>query len=323
MLYATDRCNSKCKHCFIWDKHPKQHLTFDNIKDIVNSRAVTKDTVIGLEGGEFILHPEAEKILEYLSKNHPKFDILSNGVITDKLIEYVKKYKPIRLFMSLDGDKDTYIKMRGIDAYDNVIKIVEALHDVVPVSLMFTLTTFNNFDDLKHVASVCKKYSIDMRVGIYNTMEYFDTKDEGGGNSLDFSIEDIPTEVRDFEENYDFVALYTKYREGNLKLSCNSIKDSIVIYPNGDIPICQNKQMVLGNINKEPLYKIINKKSTRKLHKQNKNGCNGCWINFHRKYDVVLYRSVEPFLPNFLVKLIFGDYYWDKKSGAKYNEICK
>ena len=35
---------------------------------------------------------------------------------------------------------------------------------------------------------------------------------------------------------------YQYFRNGELKLPCLSIKDSIVIYPNGDVPLCQNKQ---------------------------------------------------------------------------------
>jgi MoaA/NifB/PqqE/SkfB family radical SAM enzyme len=322
MLYATDRCDSKCKHCFIWEKSPKQHLSFTKIKEILNSKVVDKDTVIGLEGGEFLLHPEATEILTYLSANHPKYDLLSNALKPDKLIDAVKKYKPMRLFLSLDGDQGTYKYMRGVDGYDKVLKVMKALQGVVPVSIMFTLTPFNTFEDLKHVAAMCKKYDADMRIGIYNTMEFFDTKtNQEQNNSLNYSINEIPDVVKDFEENYDFMALYTHYREGNLKLSCNSIKDSIVIYPNGDIPICQNKQLVLGNLNKEPLEEIINKPATIKIHQEHKNGCNGCWINFHRKYDIILYRNLEKVMPKKMINSILGEYYWSADKTKKYKDI--
>ena len=37
----------------------------------MNSKCITKNTVIGLEGGEFLLHPEAEAIMEWFMNNHP------------------------------------------------------------------------------------------------------------------------------------------------------------------------------------------------------------------------------------------------------------
>jgi MoaA/NifB/PqqE/SkfB family radical SAM enzyme len=324
MLYATDRCNSKCKHCYIWEKTPKQHLPFEKIKEIIESPVVDKNTIIGLEGGEFVLHPEAEKILEYLSKNHPKFDLLSNAVITDKLIEYVKKYKPYRVYVSLDGTKETYLKMRGVDAYDKVLHVIKELKDIVPVSVMFTLTPFNDFDDLIHVADICKENKIDMRIGIYNTMEYFDTHpNEDAKSTLNFSIDEIPAVVKEFKENYDFMSLYTHFREKNLKLSCNSIKESIVIYPNGDIPICQNKKIVLGNLFKESLHTIINKKTTKNLHKKHHDGCNECWINFHRKYDIILYRNLEKALPKKMIEKALGNYYWCENKNLKYKDVVK
>lgn len=323
MLYATDRCNSKCKHCYIWAKKPKMHLSFEKIKEIIQSPVVDKETVIGLEGGEFLLHPEAEQILEYLSKHHPKYDLLSNAVADDKLIDYCRKYKPLRLFLSLDGPRDTYENMRGVDAYDKVIRVIESLKNELPISVMFTLTPFNNFDDLNHVAAICKTHNIDMRIGIYNCMEYFDTQEESTSTSLDYKISEIPEVVHDFSENYDFMALYTHYREGNVKLTCNSIRDSIVIYPNGDIPICQNKQIVLGNLNEESLQTIINKKSTIELHKKHQTGCNECWVNFHRKYDVVLYRNLEKFLPKKVIHWWKGEYYWSADKNKKYKQVLK
>ena len=324
MLYATDRCNSKCKHCYIWEKTPKQHLPFEKIKEIISSPLVSKDTIIGLEGGEFLLHPEAEEILEYLSKTHPKYDLLSNAALPDKLIAYAKKYKPMRVFLSLDGNKETYLNLRGIDAYDKVLKVITELKGIVPVSVMFTLTPYNDFDDLKHVANICKEQKIDMRIGIYNTMDFFDTKtDTPKSTSLDYNIDEIPEVVHDFKENYDFMALYTHFREGNLKLSCNSIKDSIVIYPNGDIPICQNKQLILGNLFKESLKEIINKTSTIKIHKEHKNNCNECWINFHRKYDIILYRNAEKFLPKSMVASFLGEYHWTSDRKVKYKKLFK
>lgn len=313
MLYATDRCNSQCRHCYIWSKKPKQHLPLDKIKEIVNSPVVDKHTMIGLEGGEFILHPEAEKILEFLSKYHPNYELLSNCVTPEKLVDYTRRFKPARLFVSLDGDRDTYLKMRGVDAYQKVVDVIKELSDELPVSVMFTLTPYNDFSDLIHVAEICTRYKVDMRIGIYNTMDYFDTQDsDGKSDSLKYTAEEIPEVVKTFEENYDFVKLYTHYRDGNLKLSCNSIRDSIVIYPNGDIPICQNKQLILGNLYHESLKHIINKKETINIHKNHKHNCNECWINFHRKYDIVLYRNMEKIMPKKMVELIMGNYYWDK-----------
>jgi len=324
MLYATDRCSAKCKHCNIWAKTPKQHLPLSKIKEIVESPVISKSTVIGLEGGEFILHPEAMEILEYLHNNHPCYDLLSNCVQPKKIFEAISKFPPMRLFISLDGTPDTHNFIRGVDLYDKVIETIELCRDHVPVSVMFTMTPFNNFEDLKHVADVCLKYDIDMRVGIYNNMEYFDTTvSSKEANTLDFQVREIPVVIKQFAENYDFVSLYTEYRNGNVLLQCRSIKDSIVIYPGGDVPLCQNKHITIGNVFEEPLKKIMNKKETRKIHKYHKNNCNECWVNFHRKYDIVFFRSLEKIFPKVFLQLFFGKYYWCHNHRLTYNKFLR
>ena len=39
------------------------------------SRCITKNTVVGLEGGEFLLHPDANAIMEWFRDNHPNYPI--------------------------------------------------------------------------------------------------------------------------------------------------------------------------------------------------------------------------------------------------------
>jgi MoaA/NifB/PqqE/SkfB family radical SAM enzyme len=60
MIYATTTCQSHCRHCSIWKK-PHEHLPLDDIVRVMQSRCVRPYTTVGLEGGEFILHPKHAK----------------------------------------------------------------------------------------------------------------------------------------------------------------------------------------------------------------------------------------------------------------------
>lgn len=324
MLYATDLCDSRCKHCLIWQKRPVKYLPFEKIIEVMGSSCVTKNTHIGLEGGEFLLHPDSMKILEWFTNNHPKFDLLSNCLKDQKVIEAVQKFPPSRLYISLDGGKETYLNMRGKDGYDNVIKVIEGCKDIVPISIMFTLSPYNNFSDLKDVLEVAKKYKIDVRIGVYNNISFFDTIEkahESESNSiLDSFKEQIPAEVKDTFENYDYLWLYDEWRKNNVKLGCRSILDSLVIHPDGNVPICQNLNVSLGNIYEKSLDEIFNSLASQKIQKDYK-GCNQCWINFHRKYDIVLMRTMEKFMPKSLVEKLFGDYSWCEDKNKTYSDI--
>ncbi len=41
MIYATTRCQSRCKHCSIWKKRD-ENLTMDDIKTVMNSKCIQK-----------------------------------------------------------------------------------------------------------------------------------------------------------------------------------------------------------------------------------------------------------------------------------------
>ena len=242
MIYSTTACQSQCKHCNIWQKKV-EHLSLDDIRRIMQSKCITKRTTVGLEGGEFILHPQAAEIMAWFRKHHPNYTLLSNCLAPRRVIDAVRLYQPRHLYVSLDGGRETYQRMRGRDGYDRVIQVVEALKDEVPLSLMFCLSPWNNFDDMAFVIDIAKQYGVDVRIGIYGTMAFFDTTSELLTAS-DF-IGQIPKSIHDTQENFDFVALYDQWRNGHLRLRCQSIMSSLVIHSNGDVPLCQNLDIVL------------------------------------------------------------------------------
>jgi MoaA/NifB/PqqE/SkfB family radical SAM enzyme len=341
MLYATDRCDSGCKHCLIWAKRPTTVLPFEAIVRIMESKCVHPSTMVGLEGGEFLLHPEAEKILDWFARNHPNFDLFSNCLQPERLIRCVREWRPHRLYISLDGDKDTYLHMRGKDGYERVLEVIRELKGVVPIFVMFTLSPYNDFNDLRHVARVCKENGVFLRIGIYNNIPFFDTIEDAPGSGfgqykndevLTYSkakelkenkrvgsdkmvVEDytalIPEEVREYAENYDYVRLYQKWVTGKLKLGCHSIMDSAIILPDGDVPVCQHLPTRLGNVYLESLDEVFNSPASNKVQSHHSKNCNQCWVAYHRKYDVALYRSFEKYFGRWATTKLLGYYQWD------------
>lgn len=394
MIYATDLCDSGCKHCLIWAKRPVTWLPLDEIRKIMQSRCVNSGTAVGLEGGEFLLHPQANEILEWFSRHHKNFDLFSNCLQPQKLIDAVRTYPPRKLYISLDGDSETYKYMRGKDGYDRVIEVIENLKGAVPIFVMFTLSPYNDYNDLEHVASVCAKYNVFLRVGIYNNIPFFDTIDDsksvafgqlknkelltfskavalktsvqsgsggpselhGGGSknagtsitstrgddaaqvapffadvpmmaagaaqatSAVTTVAEPPSSVRAFPENFDYIKLYQNWRSGSLRLKCHSILDSLIILPNGDVPICQNLGLKLGNIYASGLDEIFNSEASVKTQTHYSENCNQCWVSYHRKYDIILYRTFEKYFGKWATSKYLGYYKWDDDPAHSYKD---
>ena len=286
----------------------------------MRSKCISLHTVVGLEGGEFLLHPEADVIMEWFKENHPNYTLLSNCLNPQKVIDVVRKFHPAHLYVSLDGDKETYKSMRGCNGHDKVIEVVKAVRDEVPISLMFCLSPWNSFSDMRYVIEVAKEYDIDVRIGIYGTMDFFDTTAELLSVDFENYIQDIPQNIHDTEENFDFVALYEEWRNGNLRLRCQSIFSELVIHSNGDVPLCQNLDVKLGNIHTHSLDDIFNSRFAHKEQCRYSKKCNACWINFHRKYDLILLRNLERFLPKKLIQVVYGKYQWTNNVNETYRQ---
>lgn len=287
------------------------------------SQCVTKNTVVGLEGGEFLLHPEANAIMEWFKDNHPNYTLLSNCLAPQKVIEAVRLYHPSHLYVSLDGNKETYKAMRGCDGHDKVLEVIETLKDEVPVSLMFCLSPWNTFEDMDYVIGLAKRYDVDVRIGIYGTMDFFDTTADLLSADMTHYIQNIPKSIHGTEENFDFVALYNEWRNGRLRLRCQSIFSELVIHSNGDVPLCQNLGVMLGNVYEHSLDEIFNSRKTTKVQCQYSRECNGCWINFHRKYDIILLRNLEKVLPKRIIELFYGKYQWTGNRADTYRKYIK
>lgn len=366
MIYATDLCDSGCKHCLIWAKRPTTVLSFETIVRIMENKCVHPSTMVGLEGGEFLLHPEADRILDWFSRNHKNYDLFSNCLKPDRLIRAVKDYQPHRLYISLDGDKDTYLHMRGKDGYDRVLQVIRELRGRVPIFVMFTLSPYNDLADLKHVAQICRENGVFLRVGIYNNIPFFDTiedapasafgqykndevltyskakemqenkvtrhADETGAGSADGIVagsapaavtdyaDQIPAEIREYGENYDYVKLYRNWVSGKLRLGCHSIMDSVIVLPDGDVPVCQHLPTRLGNIYRESLDEVFNSPESNKVQRHHAENCNQCWVSYHRKYDIILYRSFEKYFGRWATSKLLGYYKWDADERVSYKE---
>ena len=321
MIYLTTACQSKCKHCNIWQKRPVEHLSLEDIQRMMQSRCVTQRTTVGLEGGEFILHPHAEEIMAWFQTNHPNYTLLSNCLASRRVINAVRHYQPRHLYVSLDGNSETYQKMRGCYGFDRVIEVVETLKDEVPLSLMFCLSPWNTFDDMAFVIEVARRYNVDVRIGIYGTMAFFDTTSELLTAS-DF-VKQIPRSILDTQENHEFVALYDEWRNGHLRLRCQSIMSCLVVHSNGDVPLCQNLDVVLGNIHEQTLDEIFNGAPACQTQCHYSHHCNDCWINFHRKYDIILVRNFERLLPKWLIEKFYGPYQWTADPKTTYRKHLK
>lgn len=163
-LAVTYKCNSRCRTCNIWNKEEDDNqLTIDEYNKIFKSFRRPPFELI-LTGGEaFIREDFAEICQAAIMYLRPKIIIIpSNGVLTEKIVEDVKKIlknslkTKIIINISLDGIKEDNDEIRGLKgSFDRAIKTYFTLKEIR-----------NEWLELK-IHTVISNYNVDKISEIY------------------------------------------------------------------------------------------------------------------------------------------------------------
>lgn len=176
----TNRCNSKCIMCNIWQQDDNEapflphELRVDEIDRILtqNSRFLSNLNHISITGGEPTLRRDFVEIFQVLHKHYPDMNMSfnSNGFGTAKIAKYVEsilEFHPrLTVMISLDGFGEAHDIVRGVAGVFNsvraTIETVAAMrehHDRLKLEVNYVLTPVNA-DDVARVFNFCRELNV-------------------------------------------------------------------------------------------------------------------------------------------------------------------
>jgi MoaA/NifB/PqqE/SkfB family radical SAM enzyme len=270
---VTNRCNSKCKTCFIYNKNDEQ-LTVDEYDKLFAGLGHSPYWVT-ISGGEPFLRKDLPTIISLLVKNcRPKVvNIPSNGILTYKIIHAVKKIceeSPKTKFiinLSVDGIEDLHDQIRRVPGgYQKVIQTYKALsklsYDNLTVGIHTVISNYN-IDKFPYIADTLLK----MKPDSYITEIAEERKEMAnfGKNitpdpllyraAIDFLLHRIKNSqfsgwnriTQAFRIEY-YSLVKRLLRENKQIIPCYAGIASCQIAPNGDVWFCCMKAKAAGNI---------------------------------------------------------------------------
>ena len=139
-FYLTEGCNLRCRHCWIAPKYQSggnsyPALDLNLFKSIIEQAKPLGLTGVKLTGGEPLLHPHINEILEYIQTEDLRLIVETNGVLcTAELAEKMTACKDPFVSVSLDGaDSGTHEWVRGVEGcFDEAI---DGLRNLVSAGL--------------------------------------------------------------------------------------------------------------------------------------------------------------------------------------------
>lgn len=273
--HITERCNFKCKHCYIKDRVGdlstrelfmilRQYIDLIKIWELDKNKRARK---LSISGGEPLMRKDFFKILEEVHNNREMFTsvvVMSNGsTINDRVAKKLKNLGVSGVQISIDGLKENNDKIRGKGNFRKAMRGIEKLlSNGVPVGVSMTIHK-GNVNDLEGFIDLC------------NSME---VKALGLGRLVPIGVgEDLgilePLEARKFYEK--IMVLKRKWVEKGMHIhthcsdslcfiedpnyethGCSAGYDSFSILPNGDVIPCRRFPVKVGNVLEKSLIDI-------------------------------------------------------------------
>jgi SynChlorMet cassette radical SAM/SPASM protein ScmF len=136
-FYLTEGCNLACRHCWIAPKYQQEGQTYPTLslgffKSIIEQAKPLGLSGAKLTGGEPLLHPQIEEIIETVRTQGLRMVVETNGVLcTLQLARKMAECKNAFVSVSLDGiDAKTHEWVRGVPGcFDAAISGVHNLVD--------------------------------------------------------------------------------------------------------------------------------------------------------------------------------------------------
>jgi radical SAM protein with 4Fe4S-binding SPASM domain len=144
----TDRCNLRCRHCYIGDGL-HQDLPLEKIFKVLKEFEEIQGLRLLLSGGEPLLHPHFWKINEILREFPFRSILLSNGTLITK--DIAKKLRVHEVQVSLDGMKEGHESIRGEGTFEKTLQAIDNLQEAnirVSIATMIHRRNLKEFDRL-------------------------------------------------------------------------------------------------------------------------------------------------------------------------------
>jgi radical SAM protein with 4Fe4S-binding SPASM domain len=146
MMEVTDRCNLRCRHCYLGDAGSSD-LDWDKAKRVVDDFDEIGGLRLLVTGGEPLLYPSFQDLNEAVKDRSYRAVLITNGTLMERVDYAELNFQEIQF--SVDGLEAGHDYLRGEGAYRQVMRgLEEALDAGLDVSVA-TVIYNRNLDQLE------------------------------------------------------------------------------------------------------------------------------------------------------------------------------
>lgn len=147
VVFVTDKCNLKCKHCCIYSQGNPITKSFKQVEEDLKYCYKQGARFVDFEGGEPTLWRDGDKKLNDLLDLAKKIGFYSTTVTTNAQRDF-SDCKADSIWVSLDGYGKFHDEIRGEGCFEKLVENIEkAAHPHLSVNMVVNSLNFSSVDD--------------------------------------------------------------------------------------------------------------------------------------------------------------------------------
>lgn len=303
-LPITNRCNSRCEMCNVWNMDTSGEYSATEFQHIIKDDLFSEVTSLGINGGEPTLVADLDDYVSHIL-SLPKLkhlNIISHGFNTVRALRTFRKlYRSCRnknikfhISISLDGVGLIHDKVRQIPGgFEKTISTIEkvlanqALYcDTFDVACTVVKSNINNLTELESYCEA-KGIPIKYRLGISNKRIESDLLSEAYDVTLDqdtnFSVIEFfhgqTIKAKSLTEKFKYFSIFSwlTMDDKTRYLGCNWKDEGATLDSKGNLYYCAVNSEKLGNLRENSGVDLFFSDENLQHRKSIvKNSCNDC-----------------------------------------------
>ena len=295
---VTDACNSRCKHCNIWQEKPtKDMLTAKELETILKNDFFHQVKHVLLTGGEPVLKNDIKEIITAIHNAIPQtqMGLSTNALLPDRVLAVLKYAIDhnicLSVGISLDaiGEKHDWIRgvkgnFRKVDyLIRELIKLKEQYNDKMGEIVIGHTISNLTVDTLKEVLNYTKELKVGFLTQLYEEFDYYHNVNKDKSDNLEsYQSSDnraLINEIKKLPPSFHHEILLYALRH-RLRYKCDAMRTFFVMKCNGDVAPClQYNNIRVGNLKLQSPDEIWHSEAAWNARKviRNCKGCSNSW----------------------------------------------
>ncbi len=281
---VTDKCNSRCEYCNIYEKTPTPNpLSPNEIKRILSSSLFKNVCYIINSGGEPSVRSDVLEVFlaEHEALPQATLQFSTNALLPDRVLSTAKELCSRKIKtevgISLDGVGEAHDKIRGVKGnFQKVDYLVKKLQEMkIPVTLGATLT-FKNLENNVQAKNYADTLKVPFLYHWFNVSGFYGNEQSDRKSKPNKQAE-MMNAIKTTIPSGPYRDMWMEEIQGvKQRFVCFAVNTFAVLKCNGDIAPCLslwNKN--IGNVRNTDPETVWKSKKAREIRREIKN-CEGC-----------------------------------------------